>query len=226
MAKVAVILSGCGHLDGAEIREAVLTLLALDKRNAEVEIFAPDIEQTDVINHLTGQPAHETRNALVEAARIARGKIKALSKAKAEDFDAIILPGGYGAAKNLSNLAGTDNLKNVTVLPALKKLLLDFMKKSKPIGAICISPAVLTAAVRDQAKAHVTIGDDPDNMIAALGGEHQSCPTRGIVIDDANHIVSSAAYMRGDARLAEVAAGIDTLVEAVLTQVAHQKRAA
>lgn len=226
MAKVAVVFSGSGHMDGTEVREAVLALLALDKRDAEVQIFAPDIAQTDVINHLTGKPMEETRNVLVEAARIARGKIKDLSKARAEDFDAIILPGGYGAAKNLSNLATTDNLKNVEVLPALKKLLIDFMKKNKPIGVICISPAVLTAAIRDQATAHVTIGEDPDNMIAALGGEHQSCSTRGIVIDDGNHIVSTSAYMRGDARLTEVASGIDNLVEAVLNQVKHQKRAA
>ncbi len=224
MTRVAVVLAGCGHLDGAEIRESVCTLVALDKRGAEVQIFAPDIEQRDVVNHLTGKPMNEKRNVLVEAARIARGKIKNLKEAKAKDFDALVMPGGYGAAKNLSDIAikGPDG----KVLEELKKLILDFAKADKPIGVICISPAVLAAALKGEKQAHVTLGQsDPDGLIGKLGGIHQSCKTRGIVIDDTNHIVSTPAYM-SDAPLIEVAAGIDMLVETILNQINFKKEVA
>lgn len=227
MPKVAVVLSGCGHKDGAEIREAVLALLALDKQDATVTIFAPNIAQRDVVNHLTGEPTNESRNVLVEAARIARGTIQDLKSAKAESFDALVLPGGFGAAKNLSDLAIKG--KDCTVLPELKNFILGFMKAEKPIGAICIAPAVLAAAVRGnttKGKAHVTLGDEKEGaLIEALDGIHHPCPTRGIVIDDANHIVSTPAYMR-EARLAEVAVVIEQLVAAVLTQVAARKSVA
>lgn len=226
MAKVAVILSGSGHLDGAEIRESVISLVALDKAGAEVSIFAPDIAQKDVVNHLTGEAVSEERNVLIEAARIARGQIKDIKQAKADDFDALILPGGFGAAKNLSDLA--EKGADATVLPEFKQLILDFINQDKPIGAICISPAILTAALRDENReAHVTIGGDEQNggLIESLGGVHQTCPTRGIVIDDTNHIVSTPAYMC-DAPLAEVAIGIEKLVEVVLNQVDAQKHAA
>jgi enhancing lycopene biosynthesis protein 2 len=150
MPNVAVILSGCGYLDGAEIREAVLALTALDKEGATVEVFAPNIPQRKVVNHLTGEDTDETRNVLVESARIARGKVRDLDEAKAEAFDALVLPGGFGAALNLSDIA----LKGAegTVIPALKNLILDFLKAGKPIGAICISPAVLVASVKKNVK--------------------------------------------------------------------------
>lgn len=223
MTNVAVVLSGCGHLDGAEIREAVISLLALDKGGATVSIFAPDIAQKDVVNHLTGKPIEETRNVLVEAARIARGKIRDLKEAKASEFDALVLPGGFGAAKNLSNLA--EKGPDAQVLPEFKALILDFLRAGKPIGAICISPAVLTAAVKGEVTPHVTIGDDNDGLIEALGGVHQQCQTKGIVIDDTNHIVTCSAYMRDDT-LTNVALGIEKLVEVILNQVKAQKQAA
>lgn len=214
--KIAVIVSGCGHLDGAEIRESVLTLLYLDQAGAEVSLFAPDMPQHHVINHLTGEEMVESRNVLVEAARIARGSIRPLSEAKAVDFDGIILPGGYGAAKNLSNLAfkGAD----ATMLPALQTLLLDFARQGKPIGAICIAPAVLAIALGKTAAPTLTIGEDAGTaeVITALGGTHRNCPTDAIVIDEENHLVSCSAYMRND-RLASVASGIEKLVAQLLT---------
>ena len=224
MTKVAVVLSGCGYLDGAEIREAVCTLVSLDRRGATVEMFAPNIEQRDVINHLTGKPTNEKRNVLVEAARIARGQIRDLKEAKAKDFDALILPGGYGAAKNLSDIAikGADG----TVNEDLKKLISEFMLASKPVGVICIAPAVLAAATKGKHKVHVTLGEkDPDGLIGKLGSIHQGCQTLGIVIDDANHVVSTPAYM-SEAPIAEVAEGIDKLVESIINQVQNAKRAA
>ena len=100
--KIAVILSGCGVYDGAEVHESVITLLRLDQRGAQVQCFAPDIPQLHVVNHLTGEEMPESRNVLVESARIARGEVKDIKQANAEEFDALIVPGGFGAAKNLS----------------------------------------------------------------------------------------------------------------------------
>ncbi|MCD6034586.1 MAG: isoprenoid biosynthesis protein [Rickettsiales bacterium] len=215
MVKVAVVLAGCGHLDGAEIRESVITLLALDRAGAEVSIFAPDVNQMHVVNHLTGKEMPgESRNVLEEAARIARGKISPLAKASAKDFDALVLPGGYGAAKNLSNVATKG--KNATVLPELKTLITDFLHQKKPIGAICISPAILTAAVKGNLVPTVTLGEDADGLIAGLGGKHRNCPTDEAVLDEEHGIVSCSAYMRGDATISDVAAGIEKVVATVV----------
>jgi enhancing lycopene biosynthesis protein 2 len=224
MTKVAVILSGCGHLDGAEIRESVLSLLYLDQHGADVHIFAPDKAQRDCINHQTGQPKEESRNILEEAARIARGKIEPLSALKPEAFHALVLPGGYGAAKNLSDLAlaGAD----ATVLPEFEAAVRGFYDAAKPIGAICIAPAVLCAALKGE-EITVTIGEDAGtaSAIEAMGGTHQNCATDNIVVDEAHHIVSCSAYMRDD-RLANVATGIEKLVAKVLAMVQVRQQAA
>lgn len=214
MTKVAVILSGCGYLDGAEVREAVITLLELDKAGADVECFAPDIEQMHVVNHLTGEEeSGAKRNVLTESARIARGKIKPLIEANVADFDALILPGGFGAAKNLSDLAikGAD----ATVLPEFKELILSFLSAKKPIGAICISPAVLVAAVSKDIKAEVTIGTDNDGLIGSLGGVHHDCPTNDFYYDEINKISSCSAYM-SEAPIKDVARGIEKVVAKTL----------
>jgi enhancing lycopene biosynthesis protein 2 len=213
MKKIAVVLAGCGHLDGAEIREAVITLLELDKAGAVVQCFAPNINQMHVVNHLTGQEAGETRNVLVEAARIARGKIKDLKEARAADFDGLLLPGGFGAAKNLSDLAIKG--KDATVIPEFKNLILEFLKARKPIGAICISPAILVAAVGKEIHPSVTIGEDNDGLIAGLGGVHIACATEDICFDEKNNIASCSAYMR-DAPLAKIAEGIAKVVNKVV----------
>ena len=163
MTKVAVVISGCGSLDGAEIFETVFTLLELDKNNADVKIFAPSKNQHYVINHLTGEEMPEERNILVESARIARGKIQSLSKLYVKDFDALILPGGFGATINLSDLA----LKNEhgKVIRELKEIIVQFYKSSKPIGAICISPAILALALKEQAKIKITLGEENELII-------------------------------------------------------------
>ncbi len=222
MTRVAVILSGCGHLDGAEIRESVLSLLYLDQAGAEVSIFAPDIELNEVDHH-KGEETGATRNVLTEAARIARGQIAPLTAAKADDFDALIIPGGFGVAKNLSNLAfkGAD----ATVLPEFKALLEAFHGAGKPIGAICIAPAVLAAAI-GSANPKVTIGEDAGTAgaIAAFGGTHENCATEGCVVDETNRIVTCSAYMRED-RISAVAQGIEKVVDEVL-KIANANKAA
>ena len=141
MTRVAVVLSGCGVYDGAEINEAVLTLLCLEQQGASYQCIAPDIPQMHVINHLTGEPVQgESRNVLVEAARIARGNIQDLAKARVDDFDALLVPGGFGAAKNLSDFAVVG--AGMTVQPDFLKLAREFHQRGKPIGLICIAPVM------------------------------------------------------------------------------------
>ncbi len=216
MVKVAVILSGCGFLDGSEIHEAVLTLLALDRAGAEVTCLAPDVAQAGVTDHARRQPASETRNVLVESARIARGRILDIARARAADFDAIALPGGYGAAKNLSTFASAG--PNAKVEPGVARFLRDAFRAKKPIGAWCIAPATLALALREeQAHLKLTIGEDAGTAgaLEALGARHVVCPVDGLCVDEENRIVTSPAYMY-DARIADVAAGIDKAVAALL----------
>jgi len=212
---IAVILSGSGYLDGAEIREAVLTLLSLDQHNARVSLFAPNITQHHVMNHLTNQESDESRNVLVEAARIARGDIKPLDVLNEKTFDALVIPGGFGVAKNLSNLAfkGADS----QAISEFSDIVKAFHTAKKPIGAICIAPAVI-ASILGEHQPTLTIGDDEGTAgaIAAMGGTHTPCDTNNIVIDEKNHIVSCSAYMREDS-ISNVAAGIDKLVTRVLS---------
>jgi enhancing lycopene biosynthesis protein 2 len=210
---VCVILSGCGFLDGAEIHEAVISLLALSRAGASVQCTAPDKVQMHVVNHLSGDVATgEQRNVLVEAARIARGAIIPLSDVNAADYDAVFLPGGFGAAKNLSNLAvaGPDGAAD----PDLVRVLGEFHGAGKPIGAVCISPAVTVMAL---GKGNVTIGSDPGTAgaIGAMGGSHTDCPVTGHHVDAENKIVTAPAYMC-DASIADVAAGIEKAVTTTL----------
>ncbi|WP_336996614.1 isoprenoid biosynthesis glyoxalase ElbB [Leclercia sp. UBA7405] len=213
MKKVGVVLSGCGVYDGAEITESVLTLLALSRVGAQAICFAPDKVQSDVINHLTGEVMADSRNALIEAARIARGDIHPLNMAKAEALDALIVPGGFGAAKNLSNFAAQGSQCEVD--DDLKALALQMHQQGKPLGFICIAPALLPKIFDFPLR--LTIGTDIDTaeVIEEMGGEHVPCPVEDIVVDEDNKIVTTPAYMLAQT-IAEAAAGIDKLVARVL----------
>lgn len=214
MPKIGVLLSGCGVFDGSEIHEAVLTLLALDRAKAEIVCMAPNTNQYHVINHLTQEEMKETRNVLVESARIARGNIKDLEDVRATDLDGLIIPGGYGAAKNLSDFAfkGAD----AAVHPEVKRLLEEMVAAGKPVGAICIAPATLTKALSNQ-KPEVTIGTDEATAqaIEAMGGRHKACTVDMIHLDETNRIVSTPAYMLGPG-IKDVAEGIEKLVTKVV----------
>lgn len=211
--KVAVILSGCGVQDGAEIHESVLTLLRLDQRGVEVQCFAPDIAQHHVINHLTGEEMPESRNVLVESARIARGAIQDIREADPEEFDALIIPGGFGAAKNLSNFA-TEGA-NCSINPDLLALAEAFAESSKPVGLICVSPAL--AAKIYGPGVTCTIGNDPDTAraICKMGGTHKECAVGEIVEDQARKLVSTPGYMIAQS-ISEAATGINKLVDRVI----------
>lgn len=212
--KIAVILSGCGVYDGAEIHESVITLLRLDQRGAQVECFAPDVAQLHVINHLTGEEMPESRNVLVESARIARGAVKDIGQANAADFDALIVPGGFGAAKNLSNFAVEG--AGCSINPQVLALAEAFAEAGKPVGLICISPAL--AAKIYGPGVTCTIGNDADTAAALdkMGATHVECTVEDIVEDPARKLVSTPAYMLGK-NISEVASGINKLVDRVLS---------
>jgi len=218
MAKIGVVLSGCGVFDGAEVHEAVLTLYFLQKSGAEVIIMAPNIEQMHVINHLKGEPAEgETRNVLVESARIARGDIKDMADVSASDFDALCFPGGFGAAKNLTTFAvdGPDCQINADVMRLVKETL----AAKKPLAAICISPVIVAKALEGTGiKASITIGTEEGvaSGINALGAEHINCPVKDLVVDKENKIVSTPAYMLGQ-NIVEVAIGIEKTCKELLS---------
>ncbi|KAB0504317.1 MULTISPECIES: isoprenoid biosynthesis glyoxalase ElbB [Pseudomonas] len=211
--KIAVILSGCGVYDGAEIHESVITLLRLDQRGAQVQCFAPDIAQLHVINHLTGEEMPEARNVLVESARIARGNIKDIREASVEDFDALIVPGGFGSAKNLSSFAVEG--AGCSVQPDVLALTEAFAEAGKPVGLICISPAL--AAKIYGPGVTCTIGNDADTAAAMnkMGATHAECAVTDIVEDKARKLVSTPAYMLAQS-ISEAASGINKLVDRVL----------
>lgn len=211
--KVAVILSGCGVYDGAEIHESVITLLRLDQRGAEVQCFAPNIAQKHVINHLTGEEMPESRNVLVESARIARGRVQDIREAKADDFDALIVPGGFGAAKNLSDFA--EKGADCTVNPDVLALAEAFAADCKPVGMMCISPA-LAAKIYGPGVV-CTIGTDADTAgaVVKMGGTHEECDVHDIVEDVPRKLVTTPAYMTAQS-ISDAAGGIYKLVDRVL----------
>ena len=213
MKKIAVILAGCGVYDGAEINEAVLTLLHIAKAGASYQCFAPDIEQLHTINHLTGEEMQPNRNVLVEATRIARGEIKALSQLDVNDFDGLIVPGGFGAAKNLCDFAvkGTQAQLHVDMLRVGKA----FADANKAAGYMCIAPAMIPLIYGNGVKA--TIGNDADtaDALKSLGAHHVECAVDEIVIDEQHKLVSTPAYMLAQSIL-EADAGIEKLVKAVI----------
>lgn len=213
--KVALILSGCGVYDGSEIHESVLTLLALAKAGAEVSCVAPNIAQKHVIDHSKGEVMEdEDRNVLIEAARISRGDIRSLDSVKADEFDAFIYVGGFGAAKNLSSYAfdGAD----YDVDPSVIDLIQSAHAAGRPQGFMCIAP-VLAARALGEKGVVLTIGNDADTAAAleGKGAQHQKCPVDDIITDQGNRVVSTPAYMLAQS-ITDAEAGINRLVEAVL----------
>lgn len=214
MKKVGVLLAGCGVFDGAEVTETVLTLLALEKAGMQPVCMAPDKDQYHVINHLTGKEMEERRNVLVEAARIPRGNIEDLASVSAADLDALVVPGGFGAAKNFSTFA-IDGPK-AKVDPEVERLILEVFEARKPIGLICISPAV-AAQILGHTGLEVTIGNDAATAegIESFGARHVNCPVTGIHIDEERRIISTPAFMLGQ-NIPEVAEGINKLVQTLV----------
>ena len=211
MSKIAVILSGCGIYDGSEISEAVLSLLSLEKNNIDYQCFAPDIPQHHVINHLTGEETGETRNVLQESARIVRGNCKPLTELDVSDYDGLLVPGGFGVAKNLSNFAfaGAD----FTINDQYSAACLAFKEAGKPAGYLCISP-VLLGKIYDNIRC--TLGDDADTeaVVEGHGGTTVKAAVNEIVIDEANKVITTPCFMRAETA-GQAYSGISNLVEAL-----------
>ena len=220
MPKVGVVLSGCGVYDGAEIHESVITMLALDRGGAEKIMMAPDIDQLHVINHLNGDEMDgDGRNVLVESARIARGDIKSISEIIETDLDALIFPGGFGVAKNLSDYAMVG--ANCTVNSEVARLTQAVLKAGKPIGVMCIAPTMMAQILNKMNEtADLTIGSDTQTAtdIEAMGSRHVICPVQDILVDKKQKIVTTPAYMEAK-NMAEVAEGIEKLVTEVLKMI-------
>ncbi|XP_032888226.1 glutamine amidotransferase-like class 1 domain-containing protein 3B, mitochondrial [Amblyraja radiata] len=220
-ARVAVVLSGCGVYDGTEIHEASAILVHLSRRGADYQVYAPDVSQMHVIDHVKGEPTAESRNVLVESARIARGHVQELGKLRAQDHDAVIFPGGFGAAKNLSTFAtqGQDCL----VIPEVQRVLTEFHKAQKPIGLCCIAPVL---AARVLGKVEVTVGDEEEGggrwpyagtaaAITAMGARHRITDVHQAHVDAENKIVTTAAFMC-ETKIHHVYDGIGEMVQRVL----------
>ena len=222
MPKVAVVLSGCGVFDGTEIHEAVSVLIHLSRLGAEYTCFAPDIDQKHVINHLTGKPAAgETRNVLVESARIARGDIRPLRDLKPDEFDAVIFPGGFGAAKNLCDFASAG--ARCSINKDVERVVKAFHGARKPVGMCCIAPVIAARVLGTGAGgpgAKVTIGDDAGtaSAIEAMGSQNVVKPVTEALVDSQNHLVTAPAYMY-DAPVHAVFQGIGEMVERTLALV-------
>lgn len=214
MVKIGVVLSGCGVNDGAEIHESVITLLALDRAGAEAVCMAPDGDQADVVDHVAGQPVNETRNILKESARIARGDIRNIAGVKAADLDGVIVPGGFGAAKNLCNFAVAGD--GCEVHPEVERLLKECRGEGKPIGAICIAPCILAKVFGDE-NPTLTIGNDPGTagVLEKMGARHADCAVQDCVVDSDRKLVTSPAYMLAQS-IGQAADGIEKAVAEVV----------
>ncbi|WP_297093649.1 isoprenoid biosynthesis glyoxalase ElbB [uncultured Draconibacterium sp.] len=212
MKNIAVVLAGNGVYDGAEIHEATLTLLAIAQQGAAYQCFAPNVDQAHVVNHISGEEMPETRNVMVEAARIARGNIKALSEYRAADYDAIIFPGGFGAAKNLCTFAfdGPDCKVNPDVEKAIKAT----VEAEKPVGALCISPAIIAKVLGD---VKLTIGQDKGtaDALETLGATHVTTTHGEIVVDEKYKVITTPCYML-DATITQIADGASNVVAKML----------
>ena len=216
MPKVGLVLSGCGVNDGSEIHEAVITMLELDKAGAEMVLMAPNIDQLHVINHATGEEMDDSRNVLIESARIARGNIEDIAVVTSDNIDALILPGGFGVAKNLSDyaMAGMECSINPDVLRLSRQVHND----GKPIGVICIAPAIMAKILAGDTELTIGFDEQTASDIDAMGAKHILCPVDEIVVDKEKKVVSTPAYMEAQS-IKQAASGIEKLVVEILNMI-------
>ena len=214
MSKIGIVLSGCGVNDGSEIHESVITMLELDKAGAEMIVMAPNIDQLHVINHATGEEMDDSRNVLIESARISRGKIEDIAGITSKDLDALIFPGGFGVAKNLSDyaMAGVE----CSVNPDVLRLSREVHNDGKPIGVICIAPTIMAKILAGETELTIGFDEQIASDIDAMGAKHMLCPVDEIIVDKEKKIVSTPAYMEANS-MKEVAYGIETVSYTHLT---------
>ena len=216
MSKIGIVLSGCGVNDGSEIHESVITMLELDKAGVEMIVMAPNIDQLHVINHATGEEMDDSRNVLIESARISRGKIEDIAGITSKDLDALIFPGGFGVSKNLSDyaMAGVE----CSVNPDVLRLSREVHTEGKPIGVICIAPTIMAKILAGETELTIGFDEQTASDIDAMGAKHMLCPVDEIIVDKEKKIVSTPAYMEANS-IKEAAYGIEKLVAEILTMV-------
>ena len=216
MSKIGIVLSGCGVNDGSEIHEAVITMLELDKAGAEMIVIAPNIDQLHVINHATGEEMDDSRNVLIESARISRGNIEDIAGITSKDLDALIFPGGFGVAKNLSDyaMAGME----CSVNPDVLRLSREVHNDGKPIGVICIAPTIMAKILAGETELTIGFDEQTASDIDAMGAKHVLCPVDEIVVDKEKKVVSTPAYMEAKS-IKEAASGIEKLVAEILKMI-------
>lgn len=216
MKNVAIVLAGSGYLDGSEIREAVLSTLAIDRTGAAYKFFSVDKNQHHTVNHATSEPSTQTRNVLEESARIARGDVKDISELNVKEFDALVIPGGFGIAKNLSTFAFEGGAASVE--PSVSTLLQDFNNACKPIGAVCIAPA-LVALTLGHKSVKLTVGAESEvsQELEKTGAVHIECATTEYVFDEQNLVLSTPAYMTSGVSLSDIETGISKMIEKLIT---------
>ncbi|MGE3109495.1 MAG: isoprenoid biosynthesis glyoxalase ElbB [Phycisphaerales bacterium] len=220
MSKVAVVLSGCGYLDGSEIHEAVSVLVHLSRHGAAVSCFAPDI-RVGAVDHVTGKPMDQQRSVLVESARIARGKIGRLSELRASNFDAVVFPGGFGAAKNLCNFAEAGAA--CVVNPEVERVVKEFHASGKPVGMCCIAPVIGARVLGKRAGGpgvRVTVGSEggASHAVEEMGASHVVKPVTQSLGDEVQGVYTSPAYMYGEAKPHEVFEGIGAMIDQVMSR--------
>ncbi|MCY4177673.1 MAG: isoprenoid biosynthesis glyoxalase ElbB [Endozoicomonadaceae bacterium] len=213
MKKIAVVFAGCGVMDGSEIHESVITLLHINRQGATYQCFAPDIQQHHVINHAIAQPSEETRNVFVESARIARGEINKLDQLNPENFDALIFPGGLGAAKNLCDFAF--KAENMTINKQVETVIKAFHESGKPVGLICISPVLAPKTFGAGVKCTIGTDQKTAQSIEKMGGVHIACDVNNIVVDETHKLVTTPAYMLANS-ISEVDTGVGKLVQKII----------
>ena len=216
MSKIGIVLSGCGVNDGSEIHESVITMLELDKAGAEMIVIAPNIDQLHVINHATGEEMDDSRNVLIESARISRGKIEDIAGITSKGLDALIFPGGFGVAKNLSDyaMAGVE----CSVNPDVLRLSREVHNDGKPIGVICIAPAIMAKILAGETELTIGFDEQTASDIDAMGAKHVLCPVDEIVVDKEKKVVSTPAYMEAQS-IKQAASGIEKLVVEILNMI-------
>lgn len=216
MSKIGVVLSGCGVNDGSEIHEAVITMLELDRAGAEMVLMAPNIDQLHVINHATGEEMDDSRNVLIESARISRGNIEDIAGVTSENLDALIFPGGFGVAKNLSDyaMAGME----CSINPDVLRLSREVHNDGKPIGVICIAPAIMAKILAGDTELTIGFDEQTASDIDAMGAKHVLCPVDEIVVDKEKKVVSTPAYMEAQS-IKQAASGIEKLVAEILNMI-------
>ena len=216
MSKIGVVLSGCGVNDGSEIHESVITMLELDRAGAEMVLMAPNIDQLHVINHATGEEMEDSRNVLIESARISRGNIEDIAGVTSENLDALIFPGGFGVAKNLSDyaMAGME----CSINPDVLRLSREVHNDGKPIGVICIAPAIMAKILAGETELTIGFDEQTASDIDAMGAKHVLCPVDEIVVDKEKKVVSTHAYMEAQS-IKQAASGIEKLVAEILNMI-------